>query len=323
MSELAIIEDAPQTAIQIRQQVNLIQEVMALVMKDGEHYGCITGCGNKKTLFKSGAEKLMSTFRIAADPIVADLSTNEEIRYRVSVRGLSASGRLLGTGIGECSTNEDKYKWRAPKGAEWDNTPDDRRRTKYKDSGTEKQVRTNPIDLANTVLKMAKKRGLVDMVLTVTAASDIFTQDIEDMDDVPGATPATPPIKRPTAKTVKAEPVATPQKAQEPAQDSPQAIQGPSGEIMTADDAAILGNGEKATIGGVLSWDAEEKTTGNQGKPFYVFKLKAAAGQPVPFSHWGEMPGGLKKGVSIIFDCEFKETGGKLYRNASNLRIVE
>jgi hypothetical protein len=29
---------------------------------------------------------------------------------------------------------------------------------------------------------MAKKRALVDMVLTVTAASDIFTQDLEDMD---------------------------------------------------------------------------------------------------------------------------------------------
>jgi hypothetical protein len=36
--------------------------------------------------------------------------------------------------------------------------------------------------MANTVLKMAKKRALVDAVLTVLGASDIFTQDIEDME---------------------------------------------------------------------------------------------------------------------------------------------
>ena len=35
-------------------------------------------------------------------------------------------------------------------------------------------------DTYNTVLKMAKKRALVDATLTATAASDIFTQDLED-----------------------------------------------------------------------------------------------------------------------------------------------
>ncbi len=39
----------------------------------------------------------------------------------------------------------------------------------------------NPADDYNTVLKMAKKRALVDAVLTATAASDIFTQDLEDI----------------------------------------------------------------------------------------------------------------------------------------------
>ncbi|HIJ50738.1 MAG TPA: hypothetical protein HPP54_06770, partial [Nitrospinae bacterium] len=38
----------------------------------------------------------------------------------------------------------------------------------------------NPADYYNTVLKMAKKRALVDAVLTATAASDIFSQDIEE-----------------------------------------------------------------------------------------------------------------------------------------------
>ena len=39
----------------------------------------------------------------------------------------------------------------------------------------------NVADVANTVLKMAKKRAMVDGILTVTGASDIFTQDIEEL----------------------------------------------------------------------------------------------------------------------------------------------
>lgn len=38
----------------------------------------------------------------------------------------------------------------------------------------------NPADYYNTCLKMGKKRAFVDALLTCTAASDIFTQDIED-----------------------------------------------------------------------------------------------------------------------------------------------
>jgi hypothetical protein len=88
--------------------------------------------------------------------------------------------------VGECSSQEEKYSWRAavcPE--EWDDTPESRRRTKYSryQGKVEKkqQIRTNPADVANTILKMAKKRAQVDAVITATAASDIFTQDIEDL----------------------------------------------------------------------------------------------------------------------------------------------
>ena len=36
--------------------------------------------------------------------------------------------------------------------------------------------------LANTILKMSKKRALVDAVLSATRSSGLFTQDIEDME---------------------------------------------------------------------------------------------------------------------------------------------
>jgi len=50
---------------------------------------------------------------------------------------------------------------------------------------------------------MAKKRALVDAILTVTAASDIFTQDIEDMStEVLGtkSNAGKPPVVQPQAK---------------------------------------------------------------------------------------------------------------------------
>lgn len=184
MSEdLVVYDQRPLTAVDVRAQVNLIQEVMKAVMQKDQHYGVIPGAGTKPTLLKPGAEKLMATFRLAADPVVEDLSVTDIFRYRVTCRLIAQStGIFVGAGVGECSSDEEKYKWRfAISDAEYAATPEDRKRIKYKRDGQINQVRTNPADVANTILKMAKKRALVDAVLTVTGASDIFTQDIEDM----------------------------------------------------------------------------------------------------------------------------------------------
>ena len=173
------------TAADVRSHVNLMQDVMIEVMKDGTHYGTIPGT-KSKSLYKAGAEKLMATFRLAAKPEVQDLSVGGEVAYRVTVNLLASSGAFVGAGIGECSSSEDKYAWRAAIcEEEFDVTPENRRRIKFsKYQGRvekKKQVRTNPADVANTILKMAKKRAQVDAVITATAASDIFTQDIEDL----------------------------------------------------------------------------------------------------------------------------------------------
>lgn len=174
------------TAADVRAQVNAIQQVMEAVMKKDVHYGVIFGT-NKPTLYKPGAEVLATTFRIAVSFQEDDLSNPDEIRYRVRCIGThQTSGIVLGEGIGECSSNEEKYKWRrAICDEEYDDTPDNRRRIKYsKYNGNvqkTKQVRTEPADVANTILKMAAKRAQVAMTLNCTAASDIFTQDVEDL----------------------------------------------------------------------------------------------------------------------------------------------
>lgn len=184
---VAVYGERSLTAADVRAQVNLIQDVMRSVMYDGTHYGKIPGT-QSVSLYKAGAEKLMATFRLAAKPEVEDLSVDGEVHYRVTVNLLSASGQFLGAGIGECSSREDKYAWRGMIcQEEFDATPENRRRIKFsKYQGRveqKKQIRTNPSDVANTILKMAKKRAQVDAVITVTAASDIFTQDIEDLPD--------------------------------------------------------------------------------------------------------------------------------------------
>lgn len=37
-------------------------------------------------------------------------------------------------------------------------------------------------DVVNTIMKMAKKRALIDAVLSATRSSDLFTQDVEEME---------------------------------------------------------------------------------------------------------------------------------------------
>src|SRR5437899_6576508 len=124
------------------------------------------------------------TFRVGPRLEVEALSNGDEIRYRVKVIGFSqVTGETLAEGIGEASTNEEKFRFRsAVHEKEWDATPEDRRRIKYGRDGSEtKQIRTSPADLANTVLLMAVKRGTVNMTRVVTACSDIFDQDLEDL----------------------------------------------------------------------------------------------------------------------------------------------
>ena len=189
MNDLVRVEQhLPQTAASIRAQVNLIQEVMQAVMKEGTHYGKIPGTP-KPSLWKPGAEVLGTTFHIAPSYRAEDLSGPDFIRYRVTCIGThQATSVVMGEGMGECSSMEEKYKWRkATSNREFDAAPEDRRRIKYGYDKQErreyeiKQVRAESADQANTILKMACKRAQVAMTLNVVAASDIFTQDIEDL----------------------------------------------------------------------------------------------------------------------------------------------
>jgi hypothetical protein len=202
----ALVEDAGRMSVaNVVQQAMVIQEVMRAVMRENVHYGVIPGT-DKPTLYKAGAEKLCLVFHVADEYRVEDLSASPDaIRYRVTCIGRhQQTGTEMGSGIGEAQTGEEKYRWRkAICRDEFEATPENLRRVKYaRGKGgtfyTVDQVRTEPADLANTVLKMAAKRAKMAMVLNVLAASDAFGQDLEDLDEVlrehvTGSADGTPP----------------------------------------------------------------------------------------------------------------------------------
>lgn len=180
---------APVNVTDVLQHVAAVQHVMRAVMRQEVHYGLIPGT-DKPTLYKQGAEVLCLAFKIGPRYQVTDLSAGNVARFRVVCQGLhTPTGTVMGEGLGECSGAEDKYRWRkAVCKEEWEATPDAQRRIKFgrKSGGhyTVQQVMVEAADVANTVLKMAKKRAFIDMVLAVTAASDMFAQDLEDLDAV-------------------------------------------------------------------------------------------------------------------------------------------
>lgn len=225
----------PATAVEIKRQVQLIQSVMSEVMEDGVHYGTVPGCGPKKAMFKPGAEKLCLTFRLAVS-IQSDYvdMPNGHRTYTSRVILTSPSGRIVGEGIGVCSTMESKYRFRGqqvtfterpvPK-EYWDLRRDDPKAAqrslggpnfiaKKNENGIwmiaeqtgEKVEHDNPADYYNTCAKMAKKRAHVDATITTLAASDIFEQDLDEAetgDDVP-VKPAAATKPRPGKEAVKA-----------------------------------------------------------------------------------------------------------------------
>lgn len=185
-------------------QKKSIQHVMKSVMIQDVHYGVIPGCP-KPSLYQPGAEVLAMTFRLAPSYIVEDIGVAGEFAVRATCTITTTSGIFLGSACGQASTSETKYAWRSSVcDGEFDSTPENMRRELWKRDGSRtKQVRTNPADLANTITKMAQKRAFVAAIRQVTAAGDIFAQDLEDLQgvaDIESGEPAREPIKKPQAK---------------------------------------------------------------------------------------------------------------------------
>ena len=240
MNEVAVVQQGGAlTAADLRSQVNLIQQVMKEVMKEGVHFGIVPGT-DKPSLYKSGAEKLCMTFRFAPEYDIVDKERDGDhltITSRCTLTHIP-SGQRFGSALGSCSTMESKYAYRKgarvcpecaadaiikgkkeygggwlcfkQKGGCGAKFPDG-------DTAIEKQqtgriANEDKADQYNTVLKMSNKRALLAAVLNATAASDIFSQDLIEDDgtitsageDAATTAAAKPkPIRQPEAKAKK------------------------------------------------------------------------------------------------------------------------
>lgn len=199
----------------VLQSVAIIKDIQAKVMKPGSHYGVIPGT-KKPTLLLPGAQVLALTFRMRPKYTMREIKLEGLHREnQVDCELVTAGGEYIGQGLGCCSTLESKYRFRTheafkltdfevPKTYWALKSKADQQRmlrtvadvhngifgTKkiagvwriIELSGEVEQIEhPNPADFWNTVLKIAKKRAYVDAILTATAASDVFTQDMEDV----------------------------------------------------------------------------------------------------------------------------------------------
>ena len=130
------------------------------VLISGIDYGVIPHC-NKPTLLKSGAEKILNFLGLIARTEIVNRvedHNNAFFSYECKLFLIDYNGVVKGEGIGICNTREGRY------------------------------AKQNGYAVQNTVLKMAKKRALVDAVLNVGNLSARFTQDVEDMNLEPEQT---------------------------------------------------------------------------------------------------------------------------------------
>jgi len=134
-------------------KISQFQQVIQNTLHQNHDYGIIPGT-DKPTLLKPGAEKILMMMGLRSEFEIVDSTRDFEkgfFQYQVRCKLLKGD-TVITEGLGACNTREKKY------------------------------LKMDPYTMDNTVLKMAKKRALIDATLLVASLSDIFTQDLEDMD---------------------------------------------------------------------------------------------------------------------------------------------
>ena len=153
-TNIAIIDTVEVAQVEATmRKISQFQQVIQNTLHQNHDYGIIPGT-NKPTLLKPGSEKILMMMGLRSEFEIVDSTRDFEkgfFQYQVRCKLLKGD-TVITEGLGACNTREKKY------------------------------MKMDPYTMDNTVLKMAKKRALIDATLLVASLSDIFTQDLEDMD---------------------------------------------------------------------------------------------------------------------------------------------
>lgn len=185
----------------MKSKLELMQSFFKEVMVKNQDYGVIQGT-DKPSLLKPGAEKLCELYGYAITVKELKETVDHETGYYRAIVTVALvnrrTGAVVAEGVGEANTNEGRYRWRwvpewkLPKNLDRKGLYSEERRDKNGKVYTLYKVpNEDPWALWNTVLKMAKKRALIDATLSATRSSGIFTQDVEDLEEWIEAAPET------------------------------------------------------------------------------------------------------------------------------------
>jgi hypothetical protein len=151
---LSLIDSIDTNAVtRTLEKIAQFQQIIQKALKPGHDFGYIPGV-EKPSLFKPGAEKINMLMGLSTEYAIMDKTEDyDKGFFAYNVRCIiSRNGNLICEGVGNCNSREKKY------------------------------VTQDPFTIANTILKMGKKRAYVDATLSLASLSDIFTQDLEDLD---------------------------------------------------------------------------------------------------------------------------------------------
>lgn len=173
------------------QKIKHFQSIIRESLTQDHDYGAIPGTGNKPTLLKPGAEKILMLMGLTSEYEVTEkVQDYEKGFFAFTVKCVLSTNDIKVTeGFGHANTRESRYLYRwvtekdVPEGMNKEDLKSRELDGKYGRYTKYLIENDDPYTLVNTVLKMAKKRAQVDGALTVASLSDIFTQDLEDMSE--------------------------------------------------------------------------------------------------------------------------------------------
>lgn len=184
-----VIDTSPDFIEKRLKEVAEYQQKVKSLLTLGTDYGIAKTNSKKFTLLKAGAEKIKLAFKFTDEYEIIKCNENFNgngfFSYMIKCR-LYNNGTECGQGLGSTNSKELQwaYKWLEenflPPNTDITNLP-----VKYDNDKHKKyyRVEDETQSKANTMLKIAKKRALVDAVLNACALSDVFTQDFDDLPD--------------------------------------------------------------------------------------------------------------------------------------------
>lgn len=206
INPLSLIQEVDVKAVsETLSKVKSLQATLKNILVEGHDYDKIKGCGDKQTLLKPGAEKILMALGITSSYDLIEHTENFDgkgfFAYTVKCT-LNKNGAKITEGLGHANSKEKKwavesvYEKDLPEGT--DKSLLKKREIKTSNGTfTKYEIDADANSKANTILKMAKKRSQIDAVLTVASLSEVFTQDF---DDIP---PEEEPTSKPTVDKVK------------------------------------------------------------------------------------------------------------------------